>query len=95
VMPEGYEPIAEDPLGTLGKAFDLDAREHMLLAAELAPPEQRRETVSRLIGYLDGANPGMVETLMAALHRVTGLQMGKRPQAWLTWWEEEGVHAVD
>ena len=34
-------PIARDPVGTIRKAYDLGAREHLFLAAELAPPERR------------------------------------------------------
>jgi len=49
VVPPGYEPIAEAPIETLSKAWRLGAREHLLLAAELAPPEKRDEVVGILI----------------------------------------------
>ncbi|MHC4472018.1 MAG: hypothetical protein ACYS99_13755 [Planctomycetota bacterium] len=90
VFPPGYEPIAEDPLGTLDKAYRLGAREHLLVAAELAPPERRHETVAKLVSYLEGAETGTWVTVIAALRRLTGRSFTGQPRAWIEWWKEEG-----
>lgn len=95
ILPAGYEPIAADPLGTLEKANRLRAREHLLLAAELAPPERRRGVIRRLMGYLDDASPLMGTTIMAALRRLTGREFANRPSAWKEWWKEGGRDGRD
>lgn len=89
ILPPGYEPIAADPMGTLDKAERLRAREHLLIAAELAPPERQREVLGKLIGYLPRAEPGMADTIMAALRRLTGQSFAARPDAWTKWWKED------
>ena len=86
---------AEDPLGTLDKAYRLGAREHLLVAAELAPPERLRETVGKLISYLDGDETGTWVTVMAALRLLTGKSFDGQPRAWVGWWREEGRNALD
>jgi hypothetical protein len=90
VLPPGFEPIAEDPLGTLAKALELGAREHLLLAAELAPPERRRSVLRRLVEHLNGTTPAMAQTVMTCLRRLTGLSFGSRPDAWQAWWRKGG-----
>jgi hypothetical protein len=91
IVPPGYEPIAADPVGTLSKAWRLGAREHLLLAAELAPPEKKEEVIGMLVGYLgepDRVGSATTITVMAALRRLTGMSFANRAQAWMTWWEE-------
>jgi hypothetical protein len=89
VFPPGYEPIAEDPMGTLVKACRLGAREHLLIAAELIPRERRREATGLLIGMLgDEATPTAVAG-MTALRRLTGLSFQFEPMRWKGWWKEE------
>jgi len=95
VLPPGYEPIAEDPLGTLDKAYRLGAREHLLVAAELAPPERLGETVGKLVSYLEGDETGTWVTVMAALRLLTGKRFEGKPRAWVGWWREEGENELD
>jgi hypothetical protein len=90
IFPPGFEPIAEDPVGTLAKAYRLGAREHLLVAAELTPPERRHEVLGKLVSFLDGPETGTWITVMAALKRLTGRDFGAKADAWVTWWEEEG-----
>ncbi|MEN8151682.1 MAG: hypothetical protein ABFS86_17835 [Planctomycetota bacterium] len=89
IFPPGYEPIAEDPLGTLGKAYGLGAREHLLIAAELVPPERRTEAVGVLVNLLSEEVRPIDVTAMAALRRLTGRNFTLRPLAWKGWWKEQ------
>jgi hypothetical protein len=95
ILPPGYEPIAADPLGTIDKACRLGAQEHLLLAAELSAPERRDEVVGVLVERLGDASPGMAMTIMAALRRLTGIRLTGDPEAWVSWWEEQGGKAAD
>ncbi len=89
IVPPGFEPIAADPIGTIGKAYALGAREHLLLAAELSPPERRERVTEELVDLLRDAPPGMAETIMAALRRITGQSIGDRPESWREWWRRQ------
>lgn len=89
ILPPGFEPIAADPIGTIGKAFRLGAREHLLLAAELSPPERRDEVIGELMDLLKDASPSMAETIMAALRRLTGQSIGDQPESWREWWRQQ------
>ncbi len=95
VFPPGYEPIAKDPLGTLATAYRLGAREHLLIAAELAGTFSRPQAVARLVSFLRGPETASWVTVMAALRRLTGRSFGNRAQAWTAWWREEGGHGVE
>jgi hypothetical protein len=89
IFPPGYEPIAEDPLGTIAKAYGLGAREHLLIAAELVPPERKREAIGVLVDLLDEDVSPIDVTTMAALRQLTGRDFSLRPLAWMGWWKEE------
>jgi len=89
ILPPGFEPIAADPIGTIGKACELGAREHLLLAAELAPPERRDRVTGELMSFLKDASPSMAETIMAALRRITGQSIGNQPESWREWWRKQ------
>ncbi len=89
VLPPGFEPIARDPIGTIRKAYDLGAREHLFLAAELSPPERQNQVAGELIGLLSMESPAMAETIMAALRRITRLGLKSDVQVWKQWWREK------
>jgi len=89
ILPPGYEPIAADPLGTIDKAYPLGAREHLLIAAELVPPERKLEAIGRLIDLLSEDVTPTDVTAMAALRRLTDRNFALRPTAWKGWWKEE------
>jgi hypothetical protein len=95
VLPPGWEPIAADPLGTLRKALTLGAREHLLVATELTPPESRRAAAEVLTGALHpGTSPGMERTVMAALERLSGVAFGGDPETVRKWVAEGGLDGL-
>jgi hypothetical protein len=91
LLPPGYEPIAEDPVGTLRKAITMNAREHLLVAGELAPRERRREVVDILLAALGAGVPEETgRSISVVLGRVTGEKRPAEPMAWLEWMREGG-----
>jgi hypothetical protein len=89
ILPPGFEPIAADPIGTIGKAYELGAREHLFLAVELSPPERRDQVTGELMKLLENAPPPMAETIMAALQRITGRSFDRQPELWREWWRKQ------
>ena len=58
VLPQGFEPLAADPLGSMEKALTTVAPAHLLVATEFVPPRRRAEAVAilaRALGEGDGA----------------------------------------
>ncbi len=95
VLPPGWEPIAADALGTLRKALSLGAREHLLVAAELMPPESTRSAAEALVDALrTGVSPEMERTVLASLERLTGVAFGGDAAAVEKWRSEGGLDGI-
>jgi hypothetical protein len=86
VFPPGYEPLAGDPVGNLTRAFELGAREHLMVAAGLVPPGRREEATGVLVGLLSRPPSPATITVMGALRLLTGERFANRPDAWIEWW---------
>ena len=80
--------MTRDEKVRIAKALDLGAREHLLVAVELSPPERRRTVIRRLVDHLDVATPEMALTVMACLRRLTGESFANRPEKWQAWYRE-------
>ncbi len=73
VLPRNYEPLAEDPLGSVAKALDKRAAVHLLVAAELVSQPDRDAAVRILIEALRTDAGGMARAVIASLRRLTGV----------------------
>jgi hypothetical protein len=95
LLPEGYGPIAEDPVGTMQKAIALNAPDHLLVAGELTPRERRREVAGLLLDALEGslADP-MAVAVSVVLGRLTGVPRPAEPAGWLEWKREGGLDGL-
>lgn len=67
VLPEGYEPLARDPLGALEQSAATGAALHLLLAAEFLAPGERPEAAARLAAVLARGPPGLRRAAVGAL----------------------------
>lgn len=86
-FPPGFEPLAADPLASLGKAWRLGAREHLLVAAGLVAPADRDRAVGELVSFLGEDRSPATVTVMGALRLLTGLSFANRPEGWIEWWQ--------
>ncbi len=89
-FPQGYEPIAQDPIGSLQKALaNNDERfdRHLLIAALLIPEQDRKQVVPKLVSGLNQASPLRKRALMSALRSMTGnTEAGFDQNLWTQWW---------
>jgi len=90
VLPRNYEPLAEDPLGSVKKALKKRAAVHLLVAAELVPRRDRDAAVGVLIQALRDDAGGMTRPVIASLRRLTGETLPLEPEAWIKWWDRRG-----
>lgn len=92
VVPGNWEPLAEDPFGSLERLIKIPNAEvdrHVLIAAALVPESRRREAIELLINGLDQApNLRRLDTLMTGLRYLTGRDFRENPILWKDWWEE-------
>jgi hypothetical protein len=76
VLPQNYEPIAADPLGSMRKAAAAVAPVHLLVAAEFLAPADRRAAVEVLAGVLSTGSQDLVSTAINALHHLRSASVG-------------------
>lgn len=90
-FPDGWQPLAADPLGQLRKVAALpnpSVDRHVLVCAALLPPQDRNDGMAALVQALQApASPARSSTLTTALSWLTGEALGDAPAAWQAWWE--------
>jgi hypothetical protein len=79
-LPRGFEPIAADPLGSLGKAVQATAPIHVLVAAEFIPAKERVEAMKLLADGLATADPALRPSLVNAVRTIRRAAAGDRLQ---------------
>jgi hypothetical protein len=84
-----WEHLGDDPLARIGQAVEKGAPVHLLTAAALVPPADRRAAVDRLVGLL-GTRPAMDYPIYACLQYLTELDLGREADAWRIWWRKVG-----
>ncbi len=97
-FPAGWKPLAADPLASLEQAASLEAPQadrHVLVAAALLRPGQRRQGMETLIRTLETTRHATrARTAVAALAFLAGPvvaeELGLAPARWLAWWEGGG-----
>lgn len=67
VLPGGYEPLAEDPLGGMEQAIPLGAGAHLLVATEFVPRAQAPQAALLLARALSEGEPGLAPAAQGAL----------------------------
>ncbi len=93
VLPRNYEPLAEDPLGSLAKALEKRAAVHLLVAAELVPRRDRDAATRILIDALRADAGSMTRAVISSLRRLTGESLPLESAAWIKWWgAREGMN---
>ncbi len=75
VFQRGYEPLAEDPMGSLVKAVAKRSPPHILIAAELLAPGERARGVELLNAAADD-DPPLAFVCKAAVDRLNDLLAG-------------------
>jgi hypothetical protein len=66
-LPDGFEPLARDPLGSLERAIDAVAPPHLLVATEFAPRASRREVMGSLARALGEGDPALRTAALSAI----------------------------
>lgn len=77
VLPAGYEPLAEDPLGSMQKALDTVAPVHLLVATEFVPSAQRVEAVRLLGRALGEGHESLRRPALGALRLIRNRSIGR------------------
>ncbi|MDJ0974783.1 MAG: hypothetical protein QNJ98_10020 [Planctomycetota bacterium] len=77
VLPRGYEPLAEDPLGSLAQAVDTVAPVHLLVATEFVPSGQRVEAVGILARALGEGHESLRRPAHGALRLIRDRSVGR------------------
>jgi len=83
VLPEGYEPIARDPLGSLRTAIDTAAPVHLLVAAEFLSQGERLEAAPLIAGALEEGPPGVQRAAVGAYSLVRERAAGEALAPWV------------
>jgi hypothetical protein len=83
VLPEGYEPIARDPLGSLRTAIDTAAPVHLLVATEFLSGSERLEASPALAGALDAGPPAVQRAAVGAYSLVRERAAGEALAPWV------------
>lgn len=76
VFLQGFEPLAEDPMGSLRRAVQKRSPPHILIAAELLAPGERAEAVTFLLQAADD-DPPLAFVCTATADRLNGLLTGR------------------
>ena len=79
-LPRGFEPIAADPLGSLGKAIRATAPIHVLVAAEFLPASARVEAMRTIADGLSTGEPALEPALVNAVRTLRRAAAGERLQ---------------
>jgi hypothetical protein len=91
VLPLGWEPMAEDPLGNLEMALSGDGAQGdrwVLCSCALVEEEDKEEALGLLVGSLDTLPDSLrVAAAISALRFLSKEDAGAGPQAWKEWWE--------
>lgn len=82
-----WEPLAKDPVASIGQAIAKRAPSHLLTAAALLEGGRRREGVDRMVAAL-GRDRALDPALCAALELLTEAGLGSDPDPWTRWWAE-------
>jgi hypothetical protein len=67
VLPQGFEPLAADPLGGIERALPLGAAAHVLVATEFVPRDRAAQAAALLARALAEGEPVMVTAAQGAL----------------------------
>jgi hypothetical protein len=79
-LPRGFEPIAADPLGSLGKAIRATAPIHVLIAAEFLPASGRVEAMRTIADGIATGEPALLPALLNAVRTIRRAATGERLQ---------------
>lgn len=77
VLPEGYEPLARDPLASLRTAIDAVAPTHLLIATEFVPRAQSDRAMELLAGALATGDPALRTAVMGGLGLLRDRNVGR------------------
>ncbi|MCA9314764.1 MAG: hypothetical protein H6806_06995 [Planctomycetes bacterium] len=77
VLPKSYEPLVQDPLGTLRQAIDGVAPVHLLVASEFVPRARAPEGMGLLARALTEGDPSLRRAALGALERMRERFAGK------------------
>jgi hypothetical protein len=67
MLPNGFEPLAADPLGSIERALPLGAAAHVLVATEFVPRDRAPQAAALLARALAEGEPVMVTAAQGAL----------------------------
>ena len=91
VLPEGWEALAEDPLGNLEFALSgagAQGDQWVLCSCALVGDEEKEVALGLLVGSLDKLPDSLrVASAISALRFLSKEDAGAGPQAWKEWWE--------
>ncbi len=91
VLPKGWEPLAEDPLGNLEIALSgagIQGDQWVLCSCALVGAEDKEEALGLLVGSLDKLPDSLrVASAISALRFLSKEDAGAGSQAWKEWWE--------
>jgi hypothetical protein len=76
VLPDNYEPLAADPVGSLRKAVEAAAPVHLLVAAHFVPAERRAEAASILARALTDGPTSLGAAALNALRALREAAVG-------------------
>lgn len=90
--PAHLDSLAPAPAGPLAEHLQSGLPGGIFLVATRAPPEEREETLDRLIDALSASTGRAREAILAALLYLTGETHGRDAHLWRTWWNEQRQH---
>jgi hypothetical protein len=67
ILPQGFEPLVADPLGSIERALPLGAAAHVLVATEFVPRDRAPQAAALLARALAEGEPVMVTAAQGAL----------------------------
>ena len=82
---QDYDKLVEEPLKHVEVALQKRKPVTLLTAAALVGPDERQEAGDKL----GGARGGQLRfdlAIVGALQYVTGVDLGRSPEAWRVWW---------
>lgn len=77
IVPRGYEPLAEDPLGSMQRAAEAVSPVHLLVATEFVPPSRRIEAVQVLARALGEGHASLERACLGALSLIRDRSVGR------------------
>jgi len=80
-----WEHLADDPLKRVAQAIEKSASTHLLTAAALLEPDQKKAAVDLMVADLRGDR--IIDwAIFASLQYLTRIELGRDANAWKAWW---------